>query len=1219
MNAKFIPAKRIVALLMAALLVLPAFYRAGSANAAEASAFAPLSGTAISHYDYFTDVYPKLHNADHVFKALTYEDLVHVLDSDGTYAILFGGASIAGTQANISYINEVAKAYGVKTVYNFDTKLDGAALDIADSANRFANVYTDLVSKYLTERDPSGAVVAPSPASNVKDASLLFVYNKNHKNGDNRAPILASLRIDGDESDYLTDGSPDAAKIEAFKSDVLGVLQAASSYDSVDAYDFIAPAFNANVLHNTTGQPPIFDGSDRNLVFEHTTYHELTRLLASQGNYAILFGGSWCPNTQAAIKFINEYAKKYNVDKVYMWDPRLDAGVDVSKPAGYDTHENDRLMVRDTRNAYARLYVDLVNTYLTNIQTQYLKTSNNVNYLGPNGESVVANKLQVPYFFIYNKDNKDENGNTAPIFGHVELMYGWKTIQPGAVNANNQPYLYNETYKAGLDRVLSRLESVPTGLSGIAPSGADSGDGQIVGVNGRPLEYKLAGASDYLPANGASITGLVYGTYEVRYASKPGFQGPVAVGGVHAEVAYPAGQSIQVVVPAPIFDQAPPTGLIGIAPTSPANDDGQITGTTTDLEYKFADDDVFLPATAPSITGLVYGTYQVRVAAKPGYRASPIVEVVIPAYGDLGQEAPTGLSGIAPSAPEAADGQIIGVTEGQEYRPASAKDYLPVTGTAITGLAPGSYLVRFAAKPGYSQSPAVEVVVPALQAPPTGLTGIAPTSSANNDGQITGTADGQEFKRHGDADYRPAKAPAIRGLAAGTYHVRFAAKFGYIASPDVEVVVPAYVSPGSPGGPSGPGGSTPTPPPSPTPAPTPIPVDPADPTKAIISTTVASQTDAATGATTAAITAAAAQELLDGAKEAEAAGKKTVVAFKVAAEDASRSVELRIPRSAFDSLAKDTKAELKFDFGRLGTLVFDASSVDGIQASPNAGDIVVKIAKSELTEEGKQALGDRPVFDLYVFAGDQAISGFGGRVSVSLPYALQAGEDPQAVVVYRISDEGELITLRGGFHAATGTVDFATTHFSEYIIGYNAVSFSDVTPGIWYKDAVVYLAARGVTTGTDETHFSPNATVTRGQFVVLLLKAYGIGPDEQPTANFADAGSTYYTNYLAAAKRLGITQGLGDNKFAPDSKVSREELFTLLYRALDTLGELPAAKGGASVSGFSDASRIAGYAQEAFKSLVEGGVVTGADGKLNPKEISTRAQVAQVLYNLLSK
>ncbi|MBB6670209.1 S-layer homology domain-containing protein [Cohnella nanjingensis] len=1219
MNNKFNP-KRLLALLLAAFLVLPAFQQAGQASAAEASSSGALSGAAISHYDYFSDVYPNLNDLAHVFKTLTYEDLVHVLDSDGTYAILFGGASIASTQANIGYINEVAKAYGVKTVYNFDTKLDGATLDIADSANRFANVYTDLVNKYLTERDPSGAVVAPSPAADVKDASLLFVYNKNHKNGGNSEPILASLRSDGDESDYLTDGSPDAGKIDAFKADVLGVLQAASSYDSVDAYDFIAPAFNANVLHNTTGQPPIFDGSDRNLVFEHVTYHELTKLLASQGNYAILFGGSWCPNTQAAIKFINEYAKKYNVDKVYMWDPRLDAGVDVSKPAGYDTHENDRLMVRDTRNAYARLYVDLVNTYLTNIQTQYLKTSNNVNYPGPNGEPVVANKLQVPYFFIYNKDNKDENGKAAPIFGHVELMYGWKTIQPGAVNANNQPYLYNETYKAALDSVLSRLESVPTGLTGLAPTGADSGDGRIVGVNGRPLEYKLAGASTYLPANGASITGLVYGTYDVRYVSKPGYQGPVAVGGVHAEVAYPAGQSIQVVVPAPIFDQAPPTGLSGIAPTTPANDDGQITGTTTDLEYKFEDDDIFLPATAPSITGLVYGTYQVRVAAKPGYRASPIVEVVIPAYGELGQDAPTGLSGIAPSAPDAADGQIIGVTEGQEYKLASAKDYIPVTGTAITGLTPGSYLVRFAAKPGYSQSPAVEVVVPAYenldQAAPTGLTGIAPTSAANNDGQITGTSDGQEFKLHGDSIYRPATVPAIRGLAAGTYHVRFAAKLGYNASPDAEVVVPAYVSPGVPGGPSGP--STPTPPP--TPMPPPIPVDPADPTKAIIGTTVASKTDAATGVTTAAITAAAVQDLLSSAKTAEASGKTVVIAFKVEPDAASKSVELLIPRSAFGGLAADTKAELKFDYGKLGALVFDAKSVAGIQSASNAGDIIVKIAVSELTEEGKQALGDRPVYDFNVFAGDSAVASFGGgRVSVSLPYTLKAGEDPQAVVVYHINEAGELITLRGGYHAATGTVDFATTHFSEYIIGHNAVPFADVAAGTWYKDAVSYLAARSITTGTDETHYSPNATVTRGQFIVLLLKAYGIAPDEQPSDNFADAGNAYYTKYLAAAKRLGITEGLGDNKYQPDSQVTRQELFTLLYRALGTLGELPAAKSNVGLSGFSDAGSIAGYAQDAFQSLVDGGIVTGSGGKLNPKDVSTRAQVAQVLYNLLSK
>ena len=79
--------------------------------------------------------------------------------------------------------------------------------------------------------------------------------------------------------------------------------------------------------------------------------------------------------------------------------------------------------------------------------------------------------------------------------------------------------------------------------------------------------------------------------------------------------------------------------------------------------------------------------------------------------------------------------------------------------------------------------------------------------------------------------------------------------------------------------------------------------------------------------------------------------------------------------------------------------------------------------------------------------------------------------------------------------------------------------------------------------------------LTRGQFIVMLMRAYGIQADQRSTDNFSDAGNAYYTNYLAVAKRLGITTGVGNNKFAPDNEISRQDMFTLLYRTLDILGE----------------------------------------------------------------
>ncbi|MEA4993557.1 MAG: S-layer homology domain-containing protein [Oscillibacter sp.] len=92
--------------------------------------------------------------------------------------------------------------------------------------------------------------------------------------------------------------------------------------------------------------------------------------------------------------------------------------------------------------------------------------------------------------------------------------------------------------------------------------------------------------------------------------------------------------------------------------------------------------------------------------------------------------------------------------------------------------------------------------------------------------------------------------------------------------------------------------------------------------------------------------------------------------------------------------------------------------------------------------------------------------------------------------------------------SGAGTVTFTTTHFSRYTVGYNKVAFTNVSDSAWYYDAVTYLAAQGVTDGTTDTTFTPGAVLTCGQFITLLLKAYGIKAVDGAEDNFSAAGDT---------------------------------------------------------------------------------------------------------------
>lgn len=312
---------------------------------------------------------------------------------------------------------------------------------------------------------------------------------------------------------------------------------------------------------------------------------------------------------------------------------------------------------------------------------------------------------------------------------------------------------------------------------------------------------------------------------------------------------------------------------------------------------------------------------------------------------------------------------------------------------------------------------------------------------------------------------------------------------------------------------------------------------------------------------------------------------------------------------------------------QLATVKFDKKAMDAIGASSDTGDVTLtirKVTSSELSDRDRALVGLRPVYDLTVKKGGKTISDFkGGHATVTIPYTLKTGENPNAVVIYYLSEDGKLIAVRGHYDADLKAVVFKTTHFSKFVIVYNPVSFNDVAADAWYKNAVDFIAARDITSGTGNNMFGPEVKLTRAQFVVLLMNAYQINTKNQGESsqiqNFSDAGNTYYTDYLLAAKALGIVNGIGNNMFAPEKEITRQEMFVMLFNALKVIDEVPAYVNNTPLSSFNDADKIASWANEALSSLVKTGTVGGYNNSLYPTATTTRAEIAQVLYNLLSK
>lgn len=182
-----------------------------------------------------------------------------------------------------------------------------------------------------------------------------------------------------------------------------------------------------------------------------------------------------------------------------------------------------------------------------------------------------------------------------------------------------------------------------------------------------------------------------------------------------------------------------------------------------------------------------------------------------------------------------------------------------------------------------------------------------------------------------------------------------------------------------------------------------------------------------------------------------------------------------------------------------------------------------------------------------------------------------------------------------------------------------ADKFGDIPAKAWYHDDVNYVVDHGYFNGMSENAFSPDANMTRVMFVTVLARLDGasVGDNVSP---FNDvAAGAWYAGEVKWASENGIVNGVGDNKFAPDHSVSRQEMAALMMRyiAYYTAKNKVTFKATGSSAAFTDADSVADYAKEAVTLCRSYGLINGnGDGTFAPTALSTRAQVAAVIHRL---
>ncbi len=178
-------------------------------------------------------------------------------------------------------------------------------------------------------------------------------------------------------------------------------------------------------------------------------------------------------------------------------------------------------------------------------------------------------------------------------------------------------------------------------------------------------------------------------------------------------------------------------------------------------------------------------------------------------------------------------------------------------------------------------------------------------------------------------------------------------------------------------------------------------------------------------------------------------------------------------------------------------------------------------------------------------------------------------------------------------------------------------------PDIVFSDqitAIEALAARGIIDGKSDGNFDPTGSMTRAEFATIVVRALGLTPVD--TGAFVDVDSTaWYASYVGAASTYALINGVGEGWFNPDGTITRQEAAVMVSRAAQLCGletEMDTAAVRNMLAQFPDYMTSAEWARAQLAFCYQEGILSQTELNIRPQDAVTRAEVAQMIFNLLS-
>ena len=347
------------------------------------------------------------------------------------------------------------------------------------------------------------------------------------------------------------------------------------------------------------------------------------------------------------------------------------------------------------------------------------------------------------------------------------------------------------------------------------------------------------------------------------------------------------------------------------------------------------------------------------------------------------------------------------------------------------------------------------------------------------------------------------------------------------------------------------------------------------------------------------------------------------IGLNVTMPKGATALTITLAQNSLNSLVSTGVSQLVLDGGPV-SLVLDLNSLKEIQRQ-SSGNISITIAPATgLSNEAKTLIGNRPVYNITISTVKDGnpinVSSLGGGTAVlSIPYTRGSNEAVGDLFGVYVDANGRAQRIDGSaYDGNSASLLIPTGHLSVYGVGYTAPSAKLADMGThWSREAADYVVSRGLLSGTSETTFAPDAAMTRELLVTALGRLAGVDEKAYTTNSFTDVeADSAFRAYAEWAYKKGIVQGIGNQQFAPDKAITREEIAVIFANYAKATGyKLPVTREAAT---YADASSIGSAYKTTVTAMQQAGIMMGSgSNKFNPKSNATRGEVSSMLHRYI--